>query len=1138
MAMITRLVKHLLVGSLLLMMLSAANPMPGTGQSRRNPYSELETNGLRTPPGRFVSGGINFAINGVPTLDAPPSGSPDAFYYSRLVSEILFRDTGLNRDRSRLWLADPSVSGSPYYTTTLLYDAGRDSNDPQWNPAGTQVVFCSSLPVDGADVDLFSLTLATASVTQLTAAPGADCLAVYSPNGQKIAFVSQRDGNSEIYVMDANGANETRLTEFTSGDWFPTWSPDGSQIAWVRQLDANNARIMVMNADGSNQQPISSSLRYLENLHWSGDGQYFAFDYDANADNLTELATYHPGTDTLRNFAMGGSNVEYIVLDWGAKPHTLLVEGRWLTVVNNEYLIANTTLHKIDVSAAVSWNQGQISLDRSTNDSDEFLNAAALFRTDKVAPVSNLAPVAPFSRAQGFSISWSASDPGIAGLYDLEVTRKLSPADPSPQTLVYAAPANGINPAAGSAWAYGIPDETWHLYSQAGDYAENKEEASAAEWVTQLYGWKVEGQVTDVRGGAIPLQSITAPQALNSPASNVLGHYAAYYANQGEIVTLGIAGQPAATRTIDSDRRLHLVLAPKEDLLLNGTFEADPLQNWTPGGSGTPEAVAGYTGTNALRLGAGCVSTACLSGPEDLGDSSSNQLAMAVDAQGNVHLVDGRFYHRKTPGAGWSAPLEIAPNGSSGYPYVEIDTDGNVYVIANGYIVVNPPAAPPVTPTLIAAGLRPRDLWMGLDGTLKIATTTLTHVQIYQRAAGETTWVQIKNVAFDDADAAFKQDGSLIAVHDTQVQPVLLIAANGAESYASSPFLPTNNRIVLEVDPDDNLHLFQNYEYFTRDNVDTWTPVLPVSANFRADHEFSVTLDPQGGLWAANDFPDSVTTAVALGYKAPGGDTVFDLQTLSLDPAQWSFTREPVVAAGPDGSLHLAMVGRQSVQGGVDRLLYFGPHSNPSTVETSIAQTITIPAGMHEPTLSFFYRLNGWETQPLGGLRVEITPQNGSPVTLLHLTQPEREWLHVWTDLSAYAGQTVTIRFIHSQPQDAAVSEATIDDVMVGGWETPIINSVEPQPLIFPIQPGTTLIIHGANFMDDADHPPAVSIDGAAATVVWLNENTLQVNVPTNLQPGYHDLRVTNPRGDWAELADGLYVEARVFLPVINRLLP
>ena len=76
------------------------------------------------------------------------------------------------------------------------------------------------------------------------------------PNG-KIAFVSMRDGNEEIYVMDADGGNQINLTNNAADDREPAWSPDGKKIAFSTLRDVN-AEIYVMDADGSNVTNVSS----------------------------------------------------------------------------------------------------------------------------------------------------------------------------------------------------------------------------------------------------------------------------------------------------------------------------------------------------------------------------------------------------------------------------------------------------------------------------------------------------------------------------------------------------------------------------------------------------------------------------------------------------------------------------------------------------------------------------------------------------------------------------------------------------------------------------------------------------------------------------------------------------------------
>ena len=92
----------------------------------------------------------------------------------------------------------------------------------------------------------------------------------------QIAFVSHRDGNPEIYVMDINGGNQRRLTNNRDDDWSPSWSPDGKRIVFTSERDGN-FEIYVMDADGGNQLNLTNNARRDQNPSWSPDGERIAF---------------------------------------------------------------------------------------------------------------------------------------------------------------------------------------------------------------------------------------------------------------------------------------------------------------------------------------------------------------------------------------------------------------------------------------------------------------------------------------------------------------------------------------------------------------------------------------------------------------------------------------------------------------------------------------------------------------------------------------------------------------------------------------------------------------------------------------------------------------------------------------------
>jgi Tol biopolymer transport system component len=84
----------------------------------------------------------------------------------------------------------------------------------------------------------------------------------WSPDGRKLLFVSRRDRNREIYVINADGSGQRRMTHSPGADSDPAWSPDGRKIAFISTRDGELA-IYVMNPDGSQQRSITRGIHRI-----------------------------------------------------------------------------------------------------------------------------------------------------------------------------------------------------------------------------------------------------------------------------------------------------------------------------------------------------------------------------------------------------------------------------------------------------------------------------------------------------------------------------------------------------------------------------------------------------------------------------------------------------------------------------------------------------------------------------------------------------------------------------------------------------------------------------------------------------------------------------------------------------------
>ncbi|TJY37823.1 DUF5050 domain-containing protein [Pontimicrobium aquaticum] len=144
---------------------------------------------------------------------------------------------------------------------------------PRVSPKGNQLLYSSdAFHYTNSEIYLINESL---EEVNLSNNPAKDQFGSWSPDGEKVIFQSNRDGNFEIYVMNVDGTNIKRLTNNNYNDIDPSWSVN-NEIAFISNRDGDN-EIFIMNSDGSNQRQLTFN-EVLDVLpSWSPDGSTIAF---------------------------------------------------------------------------------------------------------------------------------------------------------------------------------------------------------------------------------------------------------------------------------------------------------------------------------------------------------------------------------------------------------------------------------------------------------------------------------------------------------------------------------------------------------------------------------------------------------------------------------------------------------------------------------------------------------------------------------------------------------------------------------------------------------------------------------------------------------------------------------------------
>ncbi|MFN2110940.1 MAG: DUF5050 domain-containing protein [Anaerolineae bacterium] len=165
----------------------------------------------------------------------------------------------------------------------------------------------------------------TATLTPTpTAAPSTTLIPqeqILPPADGVIAFYSDRDGNPEIYTMNADGSGVARRTDNPAFDDSPAISPDGTQIVFLTaRHDPSPSfpnlkyEIYVMAIDGSNPRRLTETEAAEDHPAWSPDGNQIIFDADYDGDGFYEIYTMNADGTDVKRLTSSGANDQFA--DW------------------------------------------------------------------------------------------------------------------------------------------------------------------------------------------------------------------------------------------------------------------------------------------------------------------------------------------------------------------------------------------------------------------------------------------------------------------------------------------------------------------------------------------------------------------------------------------------------------------------------------------------------------------------------------------------------------------------------------------------------------------------------------------------------------------------------------------------------
>jgi TolB protein len=247
------------------------------------------------------------------------------------------------------------ITGSQILSNSFIQKAGKweAKNNMTWTRLEQPSGFLTFMSTRDGNFEIYSMDAKGDSVKNLSCNKATDYSFGYTPDG-KLVFYSNREGNDEVYLQDADGKKVTNLTNNPAADRIAAVSPDGKRIAFSSNRDNKTSELYVMDVDGKNVTRLTNNDNFEDAPYWSPDGTKIIFSKDIkpvndtaphvtsngeifsmNADGSTVLRlTNRPGFDGGPQFSPDGSKIAFYGKDENGNYEIFIMNADGSNVTN------------------------------------------------------------------------------------------------------------------------------------------------------------------------------------------------------------------------------------------------------------------------------------------------------------------------------------------------------------------------------------------------------------------------------------------------------------------------------------------------------------------------------------------------------------------------------------------------------------------------------------------------------------------------------------------------------------------------------------------------------------------------------------------------------------------------------------